>query len=110
MKILRDSSSKEISSSDRRGVTFYTYKKWMTLLDRSFQMLPWLDCDTRLIKGKEVVTNLNCKVCTKHKFRIILYGRRHFSKKWIDDTDSIKSSKIRDHANADQHIHAMKII
>ena len=36
MKRLRDSSSEE-RSSNRREVTFYTYKKWMTELDRSFK-------------------------------------------------------------------------
>ena len=44
MKQLRDSSSEE-RSSNRREVTFYTYKKWMTELDHSFQTLSWLDCD-----------------------------------------------------------------
>ena len=107
MKRLRDSSSGERSSSNRREVTFYTYKKWMTELDHSFQTLSWLDCDTRLIEGKKVVTKLKCKVCTKHKLRI--NGRKHFSTKWIEGADSIRTSNIRDHANADQHIHAMEI-
>ena len=79
----------------------------MTELDCSFQTLSWLDCDTRLIEGKKVVTKLKCKVCTKHKLRI--NGRKHFSTKWIEGADSIRTSNIRDHANADQHIHAMEI-
>ena len=104
MKRFRDSSLEERSSSNRREVTFYTYKKWMTELDRSFHSLSWLDCDTRLIEGKKVVIKLKYKVCTKHKLRI--NGRKHFR---IEGTDSIRTSNIRDHANADQHIHAMEM-
>ena len=44
MKQLRDNSSEE-RSSKRRKVTFYTYKKWMTELDGSFQTMSWLNCD-----------------------------------------------------------------
>jgi len=54
-----------------------------------------------------VVTRLKCKVCTKHKARIS--GRKHFSNKWIEGAESVRTSNIRDHANADQHIHAMEI-
>ena len=53
---------------------------------------------TILIKGKKVVTKLKCKDCTKHKLR------KHFSNKCAG---SIRTSNIRDHINADQHIHAM---
>ena len=81
----------------------------MTELDRSFQtlVLSWLDCDTRLIEEKKVVTTLKCKVCAKHKLRV--NGRKHFSTKWTEGADSMKTSNIRDHANADQYIHAMEI-
>ena len=106
MKRLRDSSAEE-SSSKRREVTFFTYKKWLTELDRSHQTISWLDCDTRLIEGKRVVTKLKCRICAKHKARIS--GRKHFSPKWIEGAESIRTSNIRDHANADQHIHAMEI-
>ena len=56
MKWSRDSSSGE--RSNRREVAFYTYKKWITELDHSFQSLSWLDCDTRLIEGKRYITRL----------------------------------------------------
>ena len=56
MKRSRDSSSEE--RSNRRELAFYTYKKWITELDRSFQSLSWLDCDTRLIEGKRYITRL----------------------------------------------------
>ena len=88
-------------------MTFFTYKKWLTELDRSHQTISWLDCDTRLIEGKRVVTKLKCRICAKHKARIS--GRKHFSPKWIEGAESIRTSNIRDHANADQHIHAMEI-
>ena len=55
------------------------------------------------IKGKKVVTKLKCKVYTKHKLR------KHFSNKWIEGAGSIRTSNIRDHINADQHVHVMEI-
>ena len=106
MMRLRDSSTED-SNSKRREVTFFTYKKWLTELDRCHQTISWLDCDTRLIEGKSVVTRLKCRVCTKHKARIS--GRKHFSNKWIEGAESIRTSNIRDHANADQHIQSMEI-
>ena len=53
------------------------------------------------IKGKKVVTKLQCKVCTKHELG------KHFSNKWIEEVDSIRTSDIRDHISADQHIHVI---
>ena len=109
----RSHDSSEASSEEKQGyckrreVTYYTYKKWMTELDRSCQTISWLDCDTRVTEGKKVVTKLKCKICTKFKARI--NGRKHFSNKWIEGADSIKTSNIRDHANADQHIQAMEL-
>ena len=57
-----------------------------------------LDC-----KGKKVVTKLKCKGYAKHKLR------KHFNNKWTEEVDSITTSDIRDHINADQHIHVMEI-
>lgn len=106
MKRLQDSSSEE-GSSKKREVTFYTYKKWKTELDCSCQTISWLDCDTRPFEGKRIVTKLKCKICTKFKPRI--NGRKHFSNKWIEGADSIRTSNIRAHGNADQHIQAMEL-
>ena len=92
MKRSRDSSSREGSSSSRREVAFYTYKKWMTELECGFQTLSWLDCDTGSIEGKKVVTKLKCKICTKHQLRI--NGRKHFSNKWIDGADSSEQATL----------------
>ena len=58
---------------------------------------------TTLIKGKKVVTKLKFKVCTKHKLR------KHFSNKWIEEVDSIRTSNIRDYIDADQPVHVMEI-
>ena len=60
-----------------------------------------------VIEEKKIVTKLKCKVCAKHKLRV--NGRKHFSTKWTEGADSMKISNIRDHAKADQHIHAMEI-
>ena len=57
-----------------------------------------------LIKGKKAVTKLKCKVCVRHKLR------KHFSNKWIEEVDSIRTSDIRDHhINADQYIYVLEI-
>ena len=56
-----------------------------------------------LIKGKKVVTKLQCKVCIKHKLI------KYFSNKWIEEVDSIRTSDIRDHIRADQPIHVIEI-
>jgi len=50
------------------------------------------------------ITRLKCKVCTKHKAE-----RKHFSNKWIEGAESVSTNNIRDHANADECIHAMEI-
>jgi len=59
------------------------------------------------MEGKKIVIKLKCKICAKHKLRI--NRRKHFSNKWIEGADSIRTSNIRDHANSDQHICAMEI-
>ena len=57
----------------------------MTELDRLCQTVSWLDCDTRVIGGKRVVTKLKCKMCTKFKPRIS--GRKYC----IEGADSIRT-------------------
>jgi len=71
----------------KREVTFFTYKKWLTELDRCHQTISWLDCDTRQSDGRRIITRIKCRVCTKHKARIS--GRKHFSNKWIEGAESI---------------------
>ena len=58
---------------------------------------------TIFIKGKKVVTKLKCNSRTMHKLK------KHFSNKWIEGAGSIKTSNIRDHINADQHVYVMEI-
>ena len=107
MKHVWDSSTEESSSSKRREVSFFIYKKWLTELDRCHQTISWLDCDIKQSDGRRIVTRLKYRVCTKHKAKIS--GWKHFSNKWIEGAESIRTCNIRDHANADQHIYAMEI-
>jgi len=88
-----------MTDSKRREVTLFTYKKWMTDLDKPCKTITWLDCDTCLIDGKRVVTKLKCKVCNKLKSKII--EKKHFSDKWIEGADSLRTGNIRDHADSD---------
>ena len=71
----------------------------MTDIDKPCKTITWLDCDTCLIDGKRVVTKLKCKVCNKLKSKII--EKKHFSDKWIEGADSLRTGNIRDHADSD---------
>ena len=51
---------------------------------------------------------LQCSVCTKFKANIA--SRRNFSEKWLLGADLVHTSNIRDHAKADQHMHAMNLL
>ena len=57
---------------------------------------------------KKVVTKLLCSVCKK--FRARIEHRRNFSERWIIGADSVRTSNIRDHSRADQHVHAMMLL
>ena len=54
------------------------------------------------------MNKLKCRICTKHSNRITV-RRRNVSDKWIVGADCVKTTNIRDHANSDQHIHAMNL-
>ena len=36
-------------------------------------------------------------------------GRRNYSDKWIEGAEPVRTTNIRDHANSDQHFHAMNL-
>ena len=75
----------------------------MTQYYSEYQTLTWLDCDMRVEAGVKVVTKLKCQVCTKFGERIL--GRRNFSDKCIQGTDSVQTTSIFDHAKSNQHVH-----
>jgi hypothetical protein len=70
--------------------------------------MSWLDCETQVSARKKVVTKLLCSVCKK--FRARIEHRRNFSERWIIGADSVRTSNIRDHSRADQHVHAMMLL
>ena len=37
-------------------------------------------------------------------------GRRNFSDRWIGGADSVRTSDVKDHAQSDQHTHAMLLL
>ena len=102
----------EEPAAKKRMVGYNTFTKWRTDLDQDCQTLSWLDCNTdtkpKAKAGQKTVTKLKCKVCTK--FKAQLYTRRNFSNGWIAGAESIRTSNIRDHARADQHMHAMLLL
>ena len=70
--------------------------------------MTWLDCETVTEGGKRVVKKLKCKVCSRFADKIS--GRRNFSNKWIVGAESVRTSNVRDHAQNDQHKHAMSLL
>ena len=103
------SSSDEASTSEakKRKVTYATYQKCKSELDRDCQTVSWLDCKSKVVAGKRIVSKLRCSMCAKFKAKI--GSRRNFSDRWIVGADSVRTSNIRDHARADQHTHAMNL-
>ena len=95
-------------STKKRCVTYSTFLKWQTELDKDCQTRYWLDCEVNNEGGKRVVAKLRCKVCLKFKAKIT--GRRNYSDKWVMGADSVRSSNIKDHARTDQHAHAMLLL
>ena len=51
------SSSDEVSTSEakKRKVTYATYQKWKSELDRDCQTVSWLDCESKVVAGKRIV-------------------------------------------------------
>ena len=94
------SSSAEASTSDakKRTVTYATYQKWKSELDRDCQIVSWLDCESKVVVGKRIVSKLRCSTCAKFKVKIA--SRRNFSNRWIVGADSVHTSNIRDHGTS----------
>ena len=72
----------------RRKVSHATYMMWKRDLDRECRTMSWLDW----------------------KFKERIEHRRSFSERWIIGADSVRTSNIRDHSHADQHVHAMMLL
>ena len=92
--------------AQKRAVTYETFKKWRTELDREYQTMSWLNCDTVSEGGKKAVKRLRCSVCST--FKVSIGGERNFSEQWIVGADSVRASNVKDHAQLDQHRHAAK--
>ena len=58
--------------------------------------------------GRILVFKLLCKVCTQFEEKI--KSRKNISSKWIGGADPVRISNVRDHANNDQHTHAMSLL
>ena len=92
----------------RQRVDYATFQKWQRDLDREYQTLSWLDCSTEKERGKKVVDKLKCKACSEFVDRI--RSRKNFSDKWVVGADSVRVSNVRDHAQNQQHLHAMSLL
>ena len=106
----RSHSDPQSGASDpkRRTVSYSTFQKWRTELDKDCKSITWLECDTTVTGGRKTVTKLKCGVCVKFKSKIA--GRRNYSDKWIVGADCVHTSNIKDHAKTDQHQHAMTLL
>ena len=96
------------AGSNKKRVTYETFKKWQCNLDKECQSMSWLDCETAPEGRKKVVEKLKCKVCTEYVDKI--RGRKNFSDKWISGACSVRTSNVHDHARNDQHTHAMLLL
>ena len=100
------SKASEGGPAQKRAVSYETIKNWRMDLDRDYQTVSWLDCDTVSEGGKKAVKRLKCSVCSK--FKASIRGRRNFSERWIiGAADSVRKRNVKDHAQPDQHAHAM---
>ena len=106
----RSSTDSEASSSGakRRKVSFATFQKWKTELEKECKTLTWLDCETSGTGARKTVDKLKCSVCIKYESKI--ESRRNYSNKWVIGADSVRSSNIKDHSSSDQHQHAMMLL
>ena len=93
------------SDPKRRMVSYSTFQKWQTELDKDCKTISWLECDK---SSTGMVTKLKCGVCIK--FQSSIERRRNYSDKWITGADSLCTSNIRDHAKTDQDKHAMMLL
>ena len=98
----------EAQSSRKRLVTNSTFLKWQRDLNEELKTQTWLECQTRTEGGKRIVEKLKCKVCTR--FQSSIQGRKNFSNKWIVGAESVCASNVRDHAQNNQHAHAMHLL
>ena len=70
--------------------------------------MSWLFCTSEMDIGKKVVSQLKCKVCIDFDDRIRL--SKYLSDIWIVGADSVRISNVCDHAQSDQHGHAMLLL
>ena len=92
------------SSKQRRMVSYSTFRKWQTELDKDCQTVTWLECDKT---ATGTVTALKCGI--RIRFQSAIERRRNYSDRWVIGAESLCTSNIRDHAKTDQHQHAMML-
>ena len=104
----RRSSGPDYPETTKRTVTHSTFLKWKKDFDRDYQSVSWLECETETVGGKRTVCCLKCTVCMK--FKDVLRHRRNFNECWVTGANTLKTSNIRDHAQSEQHAHAMALL
>ena len=53
------------------------------------------------LHGKFISYRMHCKYINR------IVGHKNFSDKWVSGADSVRTTNVPDHANSDQHVHAM---
>ena len=66
------------SSKQRRTVSYSTFQKWKTELDKDCQTVTWLECDKT---ATGTVTALKCGICIR--FQSAIERRRNYSDRWV---------------------------
>ena len=93
-------------ASKHRKVSYSTFQKWKTELDKECNTLPWLECETSGVGSKKSVVKLKCMVCVQFQSKI---EGRNYSDMWVSVANSICTSNIKDHSRSEQHAHAMML-
>ena len=109
-QVSSNEKSKEYFYVRREGrkITYVTFEKWKCKFDRDCEMVTWLDCESCVEAGSNVVRKLKCVVCAK--FRSNILHKRNFNDNWISGANSVCISNICEHASSEQHIHAMALL
>ena len=103
MKRAQSLSDASAPGPKKRSVAYAVYQKWKTDMDWECLTVTWLDCDTEL-SGRKLFTMLRCGVCAEFKTRIATS-----SEQWLLGDKSVRTSHIRNRAQADQHIYPMQV-
>ena len=91
-----------------RYIDIDTFKKWKHDLDKEFNTVTWLECETVMASGKKMVRSLKCDIFSK--CRIKIESSRNFGDRWIVGAKLLHTTNIRDNGRNNQDMLAMLLL